>query len=493
MDKRKSIVLELSFQAVARNIYCKQKKHDILQQSHNSHKYYPMKKTIFCIIATLTLSPFTNLQAQAETSCALDTQRAYKTPSKSSVYYITQDCTKQRFPNARLFFTYFNAWSQVKSTTQSNINNIPIDPVVGRTPQGPNYNAGHGALVKSPYQAETYLLLQGKKYWITTEAAFASMGLTFDMVEDVSVELLEKYDTAENISIPLDQANATIPSFLAIKYNGDPKIYILVKDPQTQVEKKHHVTNEQVFYDLNYRIDRPALIPNNLQFETGAPITKASEFSVANGVVPQEEDEGELTLWKEDRKLYKTTKLNTADGKDLVWNVSTDGCTLDSVEITLPETFAPVKHRLTWRTSYGAAIKTQMPNPDLRASNYTTLELKLQQAHYEGDHIFADKTVQADGGRVVWGFVSLGESTYTPENIRHITLSQEDLEELNTKIEEKMQQKEFESEAYTYDGKFYLVTSFLSHNLHPRSSAGPADMIHPLRAGSFQISPTECR
>ena len=452
-----------------------------------------MKRTLFVTLLIASFCALTPSSTHTQANCDLQTERAYKTPNKSSVYYITQNCTKQRFPNARLFFTYFNAWSQVKTTTQSILDKIPVDPVTGRTPQGPNYNPGNGALVKSPYEPETYLLLQGKKYWITTEAAFASMGLTFNMVEDVSTRLLEKYETAENISIPLDQKNATIPSFLAIKYVDDPKIYLLVKDPQTQVEKKHHVTNEQVFYDLNYRIDRPALIPDNLQFETGPAIKKSSEFSVANGVTPQEEPEGELIVWHERRNLEKTTKLNPADGKDLVWDISTKDCKIDEVKIMLPETFAPVKHRLTWRTSYGARIITQLPDPDLRADNFTTLELKLQGAHYEGEHIFADKTVQADGGRVIWGFAPLGEITLTPDNIKEITLSGTDLLEINEKLAQRMKEKEFGSEKYMHDGKFYLVASFLSHNMHPRSSAGPADKIHPLRAAPFQLDPNNCR
>ncbi|MBH41557.1 MAG: hypothetical protein CL685_02485 [Candidatus Magasanikbacteria bacterium] len=448
-------------------------------------------RTLLLFLFLLLTPLFANAAPTAE-NCPLTVQRPYKLATHPGVYYITQTCKKQVFNRASLFFTYFSGWNWVQTTSKDILDSIPYDDVVSIAPNGPYYKPGNGALVKSPYQNKTYVLLQGKKYWITTEAAFKSFGYTFSMVQDVSIELLDTYETASDISIPLHQANATIPEFLVIKYASDPKMYLLVTDAASGKQKKHHITTQKVFTDLDYRIDRPALLPESMMFETGPPITKASDFSVANGVVPQTSTEEEI-VWHEGRQLYKTIKLNTADGKDLVWNIQTSDCKIENVDITLPESFAPVKNRLTWRTSYGAKVKTQLPNPDLNANHYTTLELQLYKAHYEGEHIFADKTVQPDGGRVVWGFASLGKITQIPENIRQINLSQEDLEDINSALTERMQQKEFESEAYTYDGKFYLVANFLSHNKHPRSSAGPADKINPLRAGVVQINPKTCR
>lgn len=59
--------------------------------------------------------------------CPIKTGSAVKVPNGKTVYYITAECTKQKFSNPAAFFKYFTSWKQVKTVKTVLFNKIPKD------------------------------------------------------------------------------------------------------------------------------------------------------------------------------------------------------------------------------------------------------------------------------------------------------------------------------------------------------------------------------
>jgi hypothetical protein len=176
--------------------------------------------------------------------CPLSVDQAYRTQNSSAVYYVDLDCKKRPFKNATIFFTYFDSWADVKLTGSKFLAQIP-NHELGFMPLGPKYDPKYGALVKTVNDARVYFLLNGKKYWVTSENVFNELHYKWNWIEDVDQRLLDKYPNGGEIKNIVHHLDGTI-----IKYAGSSKVYVLVNG------KKRHIPNEASFNALGYRWDR---------------------------------------------------------------------------------------------------------------------------------------------------------------------------------------------------------------------------------------------
>jgi hypothetical protein len=193
-----------------------------------------------------------------ETTCALTKESAYKYAGSKAVYYITKDCTKRPFKSSKIYFTYFKAWSDVKTTTKASIDAVPND-ALGFMPFGPLYDPQYGAIVKIVSDPKVYLLLGSTKYWIASEAVFNTLKYSWNWIEDISDSLLAKYSTGSEITDTTKHPNYTL-----IKYKNSPKVYRL------EDGKKRHIKNEKAFNNLKYRWDRIVTIDASETYPDGA-------------------------------------------------------------------------------------------------------------------------------------------------------------------------------------------------------------------------------
>ena len=201
-------------------------------------------------------------------ACALEKQMAYKRPGSAAVYYITTECTKRAFNNSRVFFTYFDKWSDVKSTAKGTLDGIGND-TLGFMPWGPNFDPQYGALVKIVTDPKTYLLLGTEKYWITSEDVFIKLGYQWNWIEDIDSRLLDKYATGSEINY-LNRH----PNFTLVKYAGDPKVYRLEADSTDAAKQvKRHIKDEKAFKSLKYRWDRIVTLTDSEQYTEGDQLT----------------------------------------------------------------------------------------------------------------------------------------------------------------------------------------------------------------------------
>ncbi len=186
--------------------------------------------------------------------CSLPTEQAYRGPTDKSVYYVTTDCTKRAFTRPDIFFTYFESWGDVQ--IRSDIANIP-DDALGFMPFGPRYDLQAGSLVKTTDDPRVFVILEGVKQWIGSEAVFAELGYDWSWIEDVDSRLLLNFVDGGEIT-RTDQH----PHYTLIKYEGDSRIYRLeplASEPSGQ--RASHIPTEQEFLRLGYRFDRVIILP----------------------------------------------------------------------------------------------------------------------------------------------------------------------------------------------------------------------------------------
>lgn len=194
------------------------------------------------------------------TGCPLTTDRAYKTANERAVYYVDEDCKKRPFKNPIVFFTYFDSWGDVSVVSSVLLNRVPPHEL-GFMPLGPKYDPKYGALVKTVTDPKVYLLINNKKYWITSETTFNDLRYKWSWIEDIDKRLLSKYPSGGEITDTSRHVDGTI-----IKYSGDAQVYILENG------ERRHIYDEYTFDSLGYRADRIVTISNSEQYPEGEEI-----------------------------------------------------------------------------------------------------------------------------------------------------------------------------------------------------------------------------
>jgi len=218
-----------------------------------------------------TLPPTTPTVITPENEhCPLSMEQAYKYSGSQAVYYITTDCTKRAFGKANVFFTYFTSWNDVELTTGDKLNSIPNDGL-GFMPWGPNYDPKYGALVKTVTDPKVYLLLGTEKYWINSEAIFNSLKYSWNWIEDVDMDLLNKYTVGSEINYVNHHPNYTI-----VKYPNDTKVYRLEPDSTDSTKQvRRHIKDENAFSTFNFRWDRIVTISSDESYDDGEQLSSS--------------------------------------------------------------------------------------------------------------------------------------------------------------------------------------------------------------------------
>ncbi|MFB6182097.1 MAG: Kazal-type serine protease inhibitor domain-containing protein, partial [Candidatus Magasanikbacteria bacterium] len=203
-------------------------------------------------------------------SCPLEEGEPYTHLDTSSVWLITEDCTKRPFQSKRIFNTYFDSFASINSVAESKLNQV-LDDSAGFVPYGPKSKEmglfKGGSLVKIPSDNRVYLLLGNKKYWITEEKVFNELNYKWNWIQDVAPSLLDRYESAGKIDYTDHHPVGTL-----IKYPDSNKVYRIDKGAFGNLVKRH-IKNEKVFEALGFRFDRIVTVDPSEEYETGKPIT----------------------------------------------------------------------------------------------------------------------------------------------------------------------------------------------------------------------------
>lgn len=210
-----------------------------------------------------------NIQSK---NCPLKPGNFYTYETTKSVWQVVPSddgsCTKRALKSSKVYFTYENSWDAVKTVSADKINSIKDDPL-GFLPWGPKYNPKGGALVKTLNDEKVYLLLNGKKYWITDENKFQELNYKWSWIEDVNSKLLDKFESEGQIDFTDHHPVGSL-----IKDPRSSRVYQL-ENKQGQIVKRH-IEDSQVFNKLDYRFDRVVMADKNETYPTGTPITMSN-------------------------------------------------------------------------------------------------------------------------------------------------------------------------------------------------------------------------
>lgn len=220
------------------------------------------------------------------TSCTIDTNEPYTHPQTRTVWLITERCTKRPFKNSSMYFTYFDSWSEVQSVNKDRLESIKND-IANFVPYGPKYDPKGGALAKIPTDNRVYLLLDGKKYWITNEDIFEGLNYKWAWIQDIAPGLLNKYETVGEINYTDHHPVGSL-----VKYKSSPKVYRISKNKAGKLIKSH-IPDEETFRFLGYRFDRIVTIPESEQYTTAKDyvVHDANAGDIQEEVVDDTEEE----------------------------------------------------------------------------------------------------------------------------------------------------------------------------------------------------------
>lgn len=141
-----------------------------------------MKYLLATIFLLSSFSP-TPVQAQSYV-CPVSEHAPYMVAGNPTVWYVDSACKKSAMANEDVYFSYFDSWSRIETTTQETLNTIYDAPVTS-TPWGIRKDLPNGSIVKRYQSPTVYVLQDNELYRFVSEDAFLTSGYAWEWVEMV--------------------------------------------------------------------------------------------------------------------------------------------------------------------------------------------------------------------------------------------------------------------------------------------------------------------
>jgi hypothetical protein len=200
-------------------------------------------------------------------SCSLTHRKPYSYPGNSSVYYITENCTRQLFTNESMYLTYFSSWTDVQTVDKKKLDAIPLEK--GAMPKGHLYNPTQNVLVKTLTKPDVYLIEHQTKHKIVDQKAFTTLGYKTEWIEYVSDSFIDANSMGTQLT-----ASSKHPAGTLIKYPGRPEVYIIESYPyNSDGVIKRYIPDEKVFMKNGFDTNRIIVIQPSETYQEGKPLT----------------------------------------------------------------------------------------------------------------------------------------------------------------------------------------------------------------------------
>lgn len=242
------------------------------------------------MLLVLVTTLFPNSTKGATVSCALRAKNPYKSSVNAEVYYITENCTKQIFPNENVFFSYFKSWNSVYLVDDLTLRFIPSDPekyvpfeetveeddLNIRIDSGSNSGSGSssgssgterpttlivrdGSVIKSRERSEVYLVINNVKFHIENGDTLKELGIPGNWIEMVAQKTIDAIPTGTSLNMHPNSRVMSVaaPNFMLFKDRNGSTVYRVEPsstDPKYQVLRK--ISNETALRKIGYRLDR---------------------------------------------------------------------------------------------------------------------------------------------------------------------------------------------------------------------------------------------
>ena len=291
---------------------------------------------------------------RAQTSCALNPERPYKTPDSSGVYLITVDCQKQAFKNPDIYFSYFDSWKEVTVVAADTLSIVPDHPLPF-IPFGPKKSFRPGSLIKTVDNPTVYLKIKNQRYPIVNEVVFKEMGMSFAWVEDVAPAVMDTIPSGNEIEGP-----QTYPIDLAFTYPNSSRVYVTQRSKEGVA--KSYINSFSTLVAI-YRIDRlptfsrDIILPNIIGSSPDPyeEVMGLSRFVLRSTQIPNEDTE---TLEEETNSSDASSTSTPASSVPFFYSGggggggggSSSSITIPSAPLSLVATVSTTEILLSWST-----------------------------------------------------------------------------------------------------------------------------------------------
>jgi hypothetical protein len=184
--------------------------------------------------------------------CRLVRGESYRVSNSSTVYYITNLCTRQIVPNEKTYYTYFKSFERVYITQEKYLNEVSMDqyPIA---PYGRLWKNTQNTLVKVYGDSRVYFISGRDKYLLKDESAMKYLygENAHQLIETINEELLNGFRDMGTFSAGDDYVEGAI-----IRDSATGKIYRYGFSSTKGKKVLKEIKTQEEFIDKKYRYDR---------------------------------------------------------------------------------------------------------------------------------------------------------------------------------------------------------------------------------------------
>ena len=152
--------------------------------------------------------------------CSLTVGSAYKVSGKSTVFYVTDACTKRPFSSMTVFNSYFSSTKSILTVNESKLKVLSLDRA-GAMPLGPRATFKTLTLVQDEETNKLYVLTGTKRY-LVSRALFIQLRFKDAWVQPVSPKLLAKFSDGGEWKDTMKHPDGTL-----VKYANAKQVFKL--------------------------------------------------------------------------------------------------------------------------------------------------------------------------------------------------------------------------------------------------------------------------
>jgi len=137
----------------------------------------------------------------------------------SPIVYLLRNGIKYPIQSAEVFESHGWRWEDI--VTYVSLSNYPTGAMIG-APAASDLETG--SLVKTLSSSKVYIIVSGKKHWVTSEYLFNGLGYSWHNIKNISDTDLNSYTTGKDIT------TLNHPEGSLIKYGNYPTVYLIEND-----------------------------------------------------------------------------------------------------------------------------------------------------------------------------------------------------------------------------------------------------------------------
>lgn len=172
-----------------------------MYRSHFRLPFTFLAMAVLLVTGVLTYNQY--LFVSASSGCALPPGQPYAGAGHATIYYVTDDCTRQIFPDTEVYFSHFDSLDRIKVFPEIVLASIPR-AIPAFVPWGLQREFADGQLLKSPESPRVYVVKYHTLYPIASDAVLTEVFPQASTIFDVTPEVIASFPKGHMIRAASD-------------------------------------------------------------------------------------------------------------------------------------------------------------------------------------------------------------------------------------------------------------------------------------------------